>query len=316
MSSDAVIIWGEVLWDRFPDGDQLGGAPANVAWHLGQAGGWARLVTRVGDDDDGRRAIEKLETVVDMSLVQIDPERATGEVTVRVENGEPRYSLHADRAWERIACTDTVRAALGEAGVFVYGTLAQRRAEGLAAWREAIAATRATKVCDLNLRPTDQNAPAIHEAIDAADIIKVNDKELAALHQWFGWPDPIAALRDREPIQHRDTRPVRVGHDDDARDIGRAEAGRARRVVVVTHGAAGSTIYGDSTIEIAAFEAAPGGDNVGCGDAYLAILVYGLTSGWDLAHSGRAASKWAAAVAGERGATPTFQEARIEELLA
>src|SRR5215470_12702924 len=58
MSTDqAVVIWGELLWDRFPDGDRLGGAPANVAWHLGQAGGWAQLVTRVGDDADGQGAI-------------------------------------------------------------------------------------------------------------------------------------------------------------------------------------------------------------------------------------------------------------------
>ena len=181
MSSDAVLIWGEVLWDRFPDGDQLGGAPANVAWHLGQAGGWARLVTRVGDDPDGRRAVEKLEQVVDTSLVQVDPERATGEVTVRLENGEPRYTLHADRAWERIACTDITRAALDEAGVLIFGTLAQRTPEGLAAWRDAVASTRATKVCDLNLRPTDQYADAIADAIAAADIIKINEQEVAAL---------------------------------------------------------------------------------------------------------------------------------------
>src|SRR5215217_7955526 len=85
--ADAVVIWGELLWDRFPDGDRLGGAPANVAWHLGQAGGWPQLVTRVGDDDDGRRACEALSQLVDTELVQIDPERATGEVTVRIENG-------------------------------------------------------------------------------------------------------------------------------------------------------------------------------------------------------------------------------------
>ena len=36
-SDQAVLIWGEVLWDRFPDGDKLGGAPGNVAWHLGLA---------------------------------------------------------------------------------------------------------------------------------------------------------------------------------------------------------------------------------------------------------------------------------------
>jgi len=299
--SDAVVIWGELLWDRFPDGDQLGGAPANVAWHLGQAGGWVQLVTRVGDDADGRRAIARIADFVDTSLVQVDPERATGEVTIQLvgleteapgsspgAGKEPRYTLHAGRAWERIACTDAVKAALAEAGVLVYGTLAQRTPEGLAGWREAIAAAQRTclKVCDLNLRPTDQNGPAIVEAIEAADVLKVNDKEVAALRAWFGWPDPIATLRERA------------------------------RVVAVTHGAAGSTLYGEAgPIAIPAVAAAPGGDNVGCGDAYLAILVLGLTLGWDLEASGRAAARWAAAVAGVRGATPTFTDDRIAALL-
>ena len=59
----------------------------------------------------------------------------------------------------------------------------------------------------------------------------------------------------------------------------------------------------------------PGGDNVGCGDAYLAILIHGMTLGWDLAASGLAASRWAAEVAGVRGATPLFDEAKIDDIL-
>jgi len=271
------VIWGELLWDRFPDGDRLGGAPANVAWHLGQAGGWPQLVTRVGDDEDGRRAVEALSQLVDTELVQIDPERATGEVTVRVENGEPRYTLHPGRAWERIECTDRVRSALATAGVFAYGTLAQRTPEGLDAWRAAARATKATHVCDLNLRPTDHGTAAITEAIEAADVLKVNDRELATIRDWFGWSDPLAKLRDRA------------------------------KLVAVTHGADGATLYGDGgPIQIAGVPAKPGGDNIGCGDAFLAILIHGLTSGWDLAASGRAASRYASAVAGETGATPLF----------
>ena len=291
-SSDIVIVWGEVLWDRLPSGDRLGGAPANVAWHLGMAGGWAALVSRVGDDADGRRALEQLSEHVDTSLVQLDPERATGEVTVRLEGGEPRYTLHPGRAWERIACTDGVRQAIAEAGVLVYGTLAQRAPEGLAAWRAAARAARpgCLRVYDLNLRPTELRAEAIAEAIALADVVKINDRELAALRDLFGWADPIAELR----------RPV---------------GGRAR-VVAVTHGAAGSTLHGDGApIELAGAPAAPGGDNIGCGDAYLAILVHGMTLGWDLAASGRAATRWAAAVAGARGATPSFDEELIAELL-
>ena len=288
MSTDAVVIWGELLWDRFPEGDQLGGAPANVAWHLGQAGGWARLVTRVGDDADGRRALNQLAELVDTSLVQIDPQRATGEVTVRIEAGEPRYTLHAGRAWEHIACTPAVVEAIGEAGVFVYGTLAQRVAEGFTAWRTAISHAKALKVCDANLRPTDQPTPAIAAAIELADIIKLNDREVGQLRTLLDWGDPVAHLRATRP-----------------------------RIVIVTHGAAGSTIYPTEgpAIDVEGVPSAARGDNVGCGDAYLAIFLFGMTMGWDLGACGGAASRWAAAVAAVRGATPLFDDDRIAELL-
>ncbi len=290
MSTDAVVIWGELLWDRFPTGEKLGGAPANVAWHLAQAGGWAQLVTRVGDDADGRRAIAQLEGLVDTSLIQIDPDRATGEVTVQLEGGEPRYTLHPGRAWEHIACTDAVEEAIRGAGVFVYGTLAQRTAEGFAQWQRAIEAARvrALKVYDANLRPNDQATHAIGRALEHADLVKLNDREVAQLRALLGWDDPVAQLRATRP-----------------------------RIIVVTHGAAGSTIYplDAAPIEIPAVQAAPGGDNVGCGDAYLALFLFGMTSGWDLTSSGRIASRWAAAVAGVRGATPLFDDDRVAELL-
>ena len=290
--STATVIWGELLWDRFPDGAKLGGAPANVAWHLGMAGGWPRLVTRIGDDEDGRLAVARLEELCDTSLVQIDPERQTGEVTVTLVGGEPRYRLVPGRAWERIACTDDAREALGEAGVMIYGTLAQRTAAGRAGWREAIAAARDTclKVCDVNLRKTEngeiEEGETVLEAIEAADLVKVNDKELARLAAWRGWSDPIGALR------------------------------AGRRIVALTHGAAGSTIYGErGTVTIPGFPARAGGDNVGCGDAYVAILVHGMTQGWELEKCGRAASRWAAEVAGHRGATPAFDDELVEALL-
>ena len=289
-SDEAVVVWGEVLWDRFPDGDQLGGAPANVAYHLAQAGGWARLITRVGDDELGRLAVARLSEVVDTALVQVDPERATGEVGVTVEGGEPRYTLFAERAWERIACTPAATTAISEAGVLIFGTLSQRTADGLASWRQAIAAAGESclKVCDVNLRkaPALPETMAVREALDVADVVKVNDRELAVLASWYGWRDPLAALRE------------------------------GRKVVAVTHGAGGSTLYGDgAAISIPGVRAVVRGDNVGCGDAYLAILVLGMTMGWDLETSGHAASRWAAAVAEVRGATPLFEDARIAELL-
>jgi len=283
------VVWGETLWDMFPDGAKLGGAPANVAWHLGQARGWAQLVSRVGDDPRGHEAIEALDEFVDTSLVQLDPERATGEVQVEIDaRGDARYHLVPGRAWERIACTDDVATAIAEAGVFIYGTLAQRQPEGLAGWRAAIRACAQStlRVCDLNLRRADRAAPHILEAIDAADVLKVNDTELQTLSEWYGWRDPIAEIKSRRA-----------------------------RVVAVTHGAAGSTLHAEHVIHASGVQATPGGDNVGCGDAYLAILVLGMTSGWDLTMSAQAASRWASAVAACRGATPRFDDDHIARLL-
>ena len=50
-----VCVFGEVLYDCFPDGKEiLGGAPFNVAWHLSGFGQSPLFVSRVGDDPAGR----------------------------------------------------------------------------------------------------------------------------------------------------------------------------------------------------------------------------------------------------------------------
>ena len=45
-----VIGIGEVLWDLLPGGKQLGGAPANFAYHAKVLGAEAYVVSAVGDD--------------------------------------------------------------------------------------------------------------------------------------------------------------------------------------------------------------------------------------------------------------------------
>ena len=284
-----IVVWGELLWDRFPDGAQLGGAPANVAWHLAMMGARPALASRVGDDDDGRQARARLAARgVDVSAVGVDPERATGEVEVTVAGGEPRYRLVPGRAWERIALDAPARAALAGAVAVVFGTLAQRTDDGLAAWRAMIAAAPpgCLRVCDPNLRPGALDPRALDAALAAADVVKLNDAERRALAERAG-SDPVATL-----------------------------LARGARLVAVTHGARGATLHTPAGEHaVAATPAAPGGDNVGCGDAFVAALVLGLAAGWPLARTGALASRWAAAVAGRRGATPDFPAAAISAML-
>jgi fructokinase len=297
-----IVCWGEVLWDRFPAGAQLGGAPANVAWHLALLGAPVAMITRVGDDDDGREAARRMAARgIDTSLVQVDAERGTGEVEVAVDpaSGEPRYRLVPERAWERIAVTPAARLALARAPALVYGTLAQRAPEGLAAWREALAACgpATLRICDPNLRPGRTAAELVAEALDAADVIKLGEREAEACAQLLGvgTVDGLILWLLGRPAP--------------------PDARRAR-LIALTRGADGSTlITADDAVEIAPVAAAPGGDNVGCGDAYVAVLAHGLVAGWDLPRLGAVASRWAAAVAGVRGATPDLDAATVAALV-
>lgn len=289
-TSPSVIVWGELLWDRFPDGDQLGGAPANVAWHLAQLGVPVALVTRVGADRDGEEARARLAAAgVDTSLIQIDPERATGEVAVTVELGEPRYKLVPDRAWEAIEMNPAIEARLQRARALVYGTLSQRRFAGLGALRAAreAAGRGVLHVCDPNLRPSSPSpgdAAALIGALHRPEIVKLNERELALITARLGIADPVTWLLQE-----------------------------GARLVAVTRGAAGSTWFapGGRTFDIPAVPARPGGDNVGCGDAYVAGLTYGLLAGLPWARIGAIASAIAAEVASARGATPIVDGAAL-----
>ena len=53
MESKRIIGIGEVLWDMLPAGRQLGGAPANFAYHMSQFGYNAAAVSAVGCDAAG-----------------------------------------------------------------------------------------------------------------------------------------------------------------------------------------------------------------------------------------------------------------------
>ena len=74
------LIFGEVLFDCFPDGREiLGGAPFNVAWNLQAFGMSPLLVSRVGDDSLGWQIQEKMKSWgMNINCLQLDPSYPTG----------------------------------------------------------------------------------------------------------------------------------------------------------------------------------------------------------------------------------------------
>ena len=55
-----VVALGEILWDLLPAGKQMGGAPANFAFHAQQFGARAITASAVGDDALGREILARL----------------------------------------------------------------------------------------------------------------------------------------------------------------------------------------------------------------------------------------------------------------
>lgn len=55
------LAFGEVLWDIYTDGEYLGGAPLNFSAHFKRCGGEAWLLSAVGNDDLGKRALCEIE---------------------------------------------------------------------------------------------------------------------------------------------------------------------------------------------------------------------------------------------------------------
>ena len=81
----AAITYGEALIDEYPDRRVVAGAPLHVAAHLADLGWHATLISRVGDDTDGRWIVDTAaKHGVDTSLIEIDPVLPTGRVTIEL----------------------------------------------------------------------------------------------------------------------------------------------------------------------------------------------------------------------------------------
>lgn len=72
--------------------------------------------------------------------------------------------------------------------------------------------------------------------------------------------------------------------------LSREQIGEKVEALIVTKGGEGSVIYADETVEVEAVKPEAVNDPTGCGDAYRAGLIYGLSQGMDWKTVGRIAS--------------------------
>ena len=271
---------GELLYDRFPDFDRLGGAPGNVAAMLAQFGANSALITAVGDDAPGRQAVREIAgRGVNTDFIQRNS-RPTGEVLISLDDaGKPAYRFAADSAWDHLEFSPELRNFAATLDAVCFGSLGQR-GNSAAAIRAFIAATRpgCLRVFDVNLRAPYYTPETVLASLAMANILKLNDEELPILARICSLPPEklIAALL--------------------ADNI---------ELVALTRGAEGADIR--SCTEFHHQPAAPlerRADTVGAGDAFTAALIAGLLQKRPIAAISRHATLVAAYVCSQHGATP------------
>jgi fructokinase len=283
------IVFGEMVFDRYPDGSRrLGGAPLNVAVHLAALGADPLLISRVGRDASGERALLELSRhELDTSGVQVDLRRPTGRIDVDLTGEEPRFEVAEPAAFDAIDAGAAVEACEDEnAAILYHGVLAARAERSRRALFAVRAAVPVPRVVDVNLRPPWTPVERALDLAQGAAWLKMNRSELGE-------------LLEREPSESEAELAV------DARGLLFRVAASA---LVVTDSAHGARLFanGGARERVGATPLDPAQfvDSVGAGDAFAAVLVYGALAGWPADRTLRRAAALAGEICTIEGALP------------
>jgi fructokinase len=299
MPDDFTIVGlGELLWDIFHEGKQLGGAPANFAYMTNLLGDTGIVASRVGKDALGNEARQRLKNLgLQTSFLQGDADHPTGTVKVDVDpSGQPTFRIAETVAWDFLEWTLEWRSLAQQADAVCFGSLAQRCPQSRDTIRAFLKAMRpgTTRVFDVNLRQNFYSAKDLAESATLAEIIKVNHEELPVVAKLLGLPFLYDETRTAQWL--RET--------------------YKSKLVCITRGARGSLVVSEDEISDHSGYRVYVSDTVGAGDAYTAALVYHYLRHASLSTLNEAANQMGAWVASQTGATPPKDPIQLEKVRA
>ena len=294
---------GELLWDLLPEGPQLGGAPANFAVMAGRLGNHAAILSRIGRDDLGRKAVDILDPLpADTAYLEVDPAHETGKVTVVLENGQPHFTIHQPSAWDFLELSDQWVSLAERADAICFGSLAQRAHESRQTIQTLAAQTSANciRVFDVNLRAPFFSGEVIQESLELATVMKMNDAEVPQVLGLLGLPEFEANEQDQ----------LRLGAERLLEEF------PTLQLVAITRGGNGSLLVArDEWNEHPGYPVQVA-DTIGSGDAFTAAMTHYLLRGASLATLNEAGNRWGSWIASQSGGMPPLPAAVRDDLAA
>ncbi len=280
MNKKIVIGVGEYLWDILPTGKKAGGAPVNFAYHASQHGveGWA--VSAIGNDELGDELVEITKAHgINMSVCRVN--KPTGTVNVEIVNGNPKYIICEDVAWDYIPLTNENMNLVKRASAISFGTLAQRSAISRATTKALVEAMPedSLKVYDINIRQNFYSKELIEESLELANVFKINDEELELLKSLMN----IEKMDINQTCQYFMEK-------------------YNLNILILTCGDKYSSVYFDKEISTIQTPKVQVVDTVGAGDSFSGCFIGSLLSGKSVKEAHKAAVETAAYVCTQSGA--------------
>lgn len=281
-----VSLFGEVLLDCFSDCNKLGGAPYNVACHLKGLGAEPLLVSRVGTDENAEIIMEAMkERGLGNQGIQQDPAHPTGIVRIQQDEDGHRFDIPEKQAFDYIHPGMTHLACLEQpAAISYFGTLAQRNIQSRTALDVFLQDSHCKHFLDLNLREPWVSRHLIDRSLKRAQIVKMSAEELKQTGKLLGMGHASVQAAAMALIK------------DYALDS-----------LIVTEGSdgawmaeAGHRIHHVSGLPINEMLV----DTIGAGDAFSAMCIIGIVSGWSPLDMLEKANEFAAGICTLRGAVP------------
>ncbi|MBC7363537.1 MAG: carbohydrate kinase [Candidatus Aminicenantes bacterium] len=278
-----VVGIGEVVWDIFPDGAYMGGAPANFVYYAQLHGFQSYLVSRVGDDELGRETIKRFSShQLPTDYIQVDRIHPTGTVKVRLDaNKVPTFTIEENAAWDFLERNESLQQLAKKAEAICFGSLAFRSVvtgETINCFLDQ-ASPDCLLVLDINLRAPFFSPELIKKLLEKADVLKLNEGELDIIAGYF-YPD----LKEELPLCRRLIQDYQLA------------------LVALTKGEKGSWLVTSKQESYHPAFPVTVVDTVGAGDAFTSVLVAGLLKGQSLEEINKQANWVASRVCAEKGA--------------
>ncbi|MBR5615045.1 MAG: hypothetical protein IKT39_06220 [Clostridia bacterium] len=294
------LVFGEVLWDVFPNGKKLGGAPMNFCAHFTKLGAEGCLYSAVGKDELGDAVFESMDKLgLKKDFVAVNPQKRTGVCNVTLdEHGQPEYDLVFDVAYDNISASNTEIECINshKFDVLYFGSLAQRNSVSANTVKEITESCSFKEVfCDINIRQNYYSKELIEECFARSTIIKINRDELE--------------LAKALEVISAQCRTIKDACDELCSKFD-------LKVVIVTLDSDGAAAYSynDKTLCMSGRQPATLVSAVGAGDSFSACFLYNFLNGNDIKTCVERANILGAYVVGFEEAIPEYTEDLLRKI--